>query len=69
MTAGDRGPDRTSILDADTLGGELSTTDTAALHQPTGDREALLERYEAIFQTVSPPFAFVWGWSSPMASG
>jgi D-serine deaminase-like pyridoxal phosphate-dependent protein len=37
----------------------LSATSTAAPSAPTADREALLERYEAIFQTISPPFAFV----------
>jgi D-serine deaminase-like pyridoxal phosphate-dependent protein len=36
----------------------LSETATAAARQ-SPDREALLERYEAIFQAVSPPFAFV----------
>ena len=37
----------------------MSATSTAAVEPPTVDREALLERYEAIFDTVSPPFAFV----------
>jgi D-serine deaminase-like pyridoxal phosphate-dependent protein len=36
----------------------LSVTATAA-PRVSVDREALLERYEVIFQTVSPPFAFV----------
>ena len=54
-----RAAGRTSILDAATLGGELSATSTAAASPPVADREALLERYEAIFQTVTPPFAFV----------
>ena len=37
----------------------MSATETAAPRAPTIDRDALLERYEAIFDTVSPPFAFV----------
>jgi D-serine deaminase-like pyridoxal phosphate-dependent protein len=36
----------------------LSATVTAG-SPPAADREALLERYESIFDTVSPPFAFV----------
>jgi D-serine deaminase-like pyridoxal phosphate-dependent protein len=34
------------------------TTATAG-SPPAADREALLDRYESIFETVSPPFAFV----------
>jgi D-serine deaminase-like pyridoxal phosphate-dependent protein len=37
----------------------LSATATDAASPPSVDREALFERYEAIFDTVSPPFAFV----------
>jgi D-serine deaminase-like pyridoxal phosphate-dependent protein len=36
----------------------LSATVTAG-SPPAADREALLERYESIFETLSPPFAFV----------
>ena len=42
----------------DTLDRSLSATVTAG-SRPAADREALLERYESIFETVSPPFAFV----------
>ncbi len=37
----------------------MTATETAAASPPLIDREALLERYESIFQTVEPPFAFV----------
>ncbi len=37
----------------------MTATETAAASPLVIDREALLERYESIFQTVEPPFAFV----------